>query len=506
MKKIILALCVLVMGFALISCTSGASGAPVKVFMVGDSTVSSFNDPFYYPRFGYGTKFGEYFDNITVVNYALSGRSSKSFTSEMNYRKLKNEIGKGDFLIIGFGHNDEKNDGERYTDPTTGIEDTKSFKYYLYEKYIKLALDVKATPILATPIVRRAATADAKYEGSLVHVTKDIDNWKGGDYAQVIRELGKEKGVYVIDNTKLTKELYESLGSEKTLKLHAWLNEKPTSVDNTHLNAYGAHMVSYLMAKDLKASNSKLGKYVKKDIAEPVEVLVLDKNPNFIIPKYRAPADNEKTFWKTTSPWMGTVFGDCGDQMSIDPVAGFYAINETASGVNMRSGVEGGKSLGKIASTSDGMAFYFQKVPANKDFVLTAKAKVKFITKNNQVSFGLMVRDDVYIDKYDNSIASNYVAVGPLKMTADPITTSWQRKNGALDETKGKVSKCPVAGDTVNFSITKMGDKYTLVYGNEAPVTIEANLKEVDKENVFAGLYTVRNVEVDFSDIVMKIK
>jgi len=58
-------------------------------------------------------------------------------------------------------------------------------------------------------------------------VTKDIDNWKGGDYAQVIRELGKEKGVYVIDNTKLTKELYESLGSEKTLKLHAWLNEKP---------------------------------------------------------------------------------------------------------------------------------------------------------------------------------------------------------------------------------------------------------------------------------------
>lgn len=506
MKKIIIALCALVMGFALVSCGTGVGGAPVKVFMVGDSTVSSFNDPYYYPRFGYGTKFQEYFDNVTVVNYALSGRSSKSFLQEMNYRKLKKELSKGDYLIIGFGHNDEKTDNERYTSAVGSINDEGSFKNILNEKYIKLAKELKATPILATPIVRRIPDESKKYEGSYVHVTKDVDNFKGGDYAQAIRELGAETGVYVIDNTKMTKELYEKIGFEASRKLHAWLNEKPTSVDNTHLNAYGAHMVSYMMAKDLQASKCKLGKYVKKELMEPVEVLVLDKNPNFIIPKYRAPDANTKTNWPTKAPWLGTVFGDCGDALVVKPETGAYAIDDSTGVVKMRSGIKDGKSCGKIASKSDGIAFYFQMLPADKDFVFSAKAKVQFITKNNQVSFGLMARDDVYIDKYDNSICSNYVAAGPLKITGEPITSSWQRKDGLLEENKATVSACPQAGEEVKLSITKVGDSYTLVYGNEPPVTIEANLKEVDKNNIFVGLYTVRNVEVEFSDVVLVTK
>lgn len=503
MKKVILTLAIILLAFSMVSCASGGATKPVKVFMVGDSTVSPFNDPYYYPRFGYGTKFGEYFDNVTVVNYALSGRSSKSFTQEMNYRKLKKEMAKGDFLIIGFGHNDEKNDASRYTNPVGGIDDTTSFKYYLYDKYIKLAKDVKATPILATPIVRRAEAGKA-YEGTQIHVTKDIDNFPGGDYAQVIRDLGKEQGVYVIDNTKMTKELYEKLGTDGTLRLHAWLNEKPTSVDNTHLNAYGAHMISYMMAKDLAASKCKLGKYAKKELKEPVEVLVLDKNPSFVIPKYRAPDANTVSNWKTTKPWIGTVFGDCGDALVVKPENGSYAIDEIAGGVKMRSGIKDGKSTGKIASKSDGIAFYFQKFPATKDFTISAKAKINFITKNNQVSFGLMVRDDVYIDKYDNSICSNYVAAGPLKLTADPISTSWQRKDGLLAENKGTVSACPAVDEVIDLSITKKGNQYTLVYGKEPPVTVEANLTEVDKDSVFVGLYTVRNVEVEFTNIEIK--
>ena len=54
--------------------------APVTLYLVGDSTVAAFNDPYYYPRYGYGTQIGKYLSpSVTVNNLALSGRSSKSY-------------------------------------------------------------------------------------------------------------------------------------------------------------------------------------------------------------------------------------------------------------------------------------------------------------------------------------------------------------------------------------------------------------------------------------------
>ena len=121
-----------------------------KIFVVGDSTLSSFSDAYYMPRYGYGTRLQDYLDSkkVEVINLAMSGRSSKSFTTEANYQTLKNNIKKGDFLIIGFGHNDEKAEEARYTNPNGSKEEAGSFKNSLYENYVKLALDKKATPIL----------------------------------------------------------------------------------------------------------------------------------------------------------------------------------------------------------------------------------------------------------------------------------------------------------------------------------------------------------------------
>ena len=59
------------------------------LWVIGDSTVSSFNDKYYYPRFGYGTKLVCYLDDcIEVRNIALSGRSSKSYLEEPEYKEL----------------------------------------------------------------------------------------------------------------------------------------------------------------------------------------------------------------------------------------------------------------------------------------------------------------------------------------------------------------------------------------------------------------------------------
>ena len=133
-----------------------------KIYLVGDSTVCEFSDSYYLPRYGYGTQLYNYIncDANQIRNLALSGRSSLSYLTESNYTTLKNEISAGDYLIIGFGHNDEKSaEPARYTNPNKTHTDSStangpSFQYTLYENYVKLATEKGAKPRLCTPIVR----------------------------------------------------------------------------------------------------------------------------------------------------------------------------------------------------------------------------------------------------------------------------------------------------------------------------------------------------------------
>ena len=112
-KRIFAGVCVTVMSLIGILPGFGTltiNAAPEHtLWVVGDSTVSAFNDSYYIPRYGYGTQLGDYVDDTYAVeNLALSGRSSKSFVNEANYKKLTDGIKSGDVLVVGFGHNDEK--------------------------------------------------------------------------------------------------------------------------------------------------------------------------------------------------------------------------------------------------------------------------------------------------------------------------------------------------------------------------------------------------------------
>lgn len=484
--------------------TSIANTKGVKIYVVGDSTFSLFNDPYFYPRYGIGTKIQDFIADgkAEVINLAMSGRSSKSFLTEANYTTLKDNIKKGDWLIIGFGHNDEKTEEARYTDPTGSKETPGSFKNSLYENYVKLALDKKATPVLCTPIVRRAPKK--AYEGAVVHVTEDVGEFKGGDYAQAIRDLAAECKVLCVDNTKFTKELYESVGDAGTLKFHAWLGHKEASVDNTHLNTYGASKLAFNTVKELSAKNKKFAKLLKKDIAEPAEN-ILTPNPSYVIPKYEQfkAAEMASTNFKTTAPWYGTVFGDCGGQEKISN-PDIYEIVENGKTVMMHSGTKDGKTAGgKISSSSDGIAFYFQQLPAKKDFTMTAKVKVNNFAKNNQVAFGLMVRDDVYIDKYDNTIKSNYAAAGVIGLAKADCSTSFARVDTAQQQTVSTVGK-PEAGKTYSLKITKTGNTVTTQFDNDVPVTYTLSLTDVDADYVYAGCFTARAAYVEYSDIEIK--
>ena len=102
-------------------------GKEAKIFVVGDSTAATYThngQGSVYPLTGWAQNLQNYFpgDKLEVVNYAISGASSKSFKSSTNYSKLVNEISAGDYLIIQFGHNDAtQGDPNRYNRPTGGV-------------------------------------------------------------------------------------------------------------------------------------------------------------------------------------------------------------------------------------------------------------------------------------------------------------------------------------------------------------------------------------------------
>jgi lysophospholipase L1-like esterase len=494
------------------------STASATLYLVGDSTVASFNDPYYYPRYGYGTQLGKYFSSsITVSNLALSGRSSKSYIDPAdngNYAMLLGSMKTGDYLMIGFGHNDEKADPALYTNPNTDMNDPASFEHYLYTYYIKPAQTAGATAILTTPVVRRDASG--AYSGAKIHVTTDVVSggvtYPGGDYPKAIRDLGAATGVTVIDNTASTlalgKQIFAMSGAAGTANLQAWVSSAPTSVDDTHTNIYGGAYYAYLIANALTSSSSSLKSFVLPGIAPP-DMSILVVNPNWKPIVYSPPV--KSTVWMTTDPWQGSVFGDIGGASKV--MDGSFAIAETSTSpptVSMRSGTATGSS-GKIAAATDGIAFYFQHVPIDRDFRLAATATITSINySNSQVGFGLMVRDAAWTDVSDASLLSSYVAAGTLRGNNPPgAWSSFMRDTSAPTQLTGTVvsspAVVPAAGSVVDLSIVKTGSNYTCTFGTEAPAVYNVDLNAIDGDFVYAGLFTARMCQVEFSNVSLTL-
>ncbi|MGM0901913.1 MAG: OmpL47-type beta-barrel domain-containing protein [Bacillota bacterium] len=473
---------------------------PPTIWIVGDSTVSSFTDNYFYPRYGWGTQIGNYLDgSFTIQNLALSGRSSKSYTADPEYKTLLSGMKSGDYLLIGFGHNDEKTEPERYTNPNGTYLDSGSFANSLYENYIKPAQAAGTQVILSTPIVRRAESG--VWSNSNLHITGTVGEFPGGDYPQAIRDLGTALNVPVVDMTNLTKSLYDELGPSETLNLHAWTSSKPQSVDNTHTNIWGARYNAYLLTKAIKELGvSGLGEHVINASA-PTKADTLVPNPNYQETPYTGELP-QSTLWEDYGIWKGTVFGDIGG----DPGTANQTL-ETDKDGNMHIAVANNK--GKIASVTDGFAMYYYKVPANSTFALTAKAKINGFSLNDQVSFGLMARDEMHIDSYLNTTLGDYVAAAPLKLTKAATGGFWSsfaRKSGVL--TQGGTAANPIsAGDIVNLSITSTSDGYATKFGNEATITggFDFKLTSIDPDYVYVGMFVARNADITFSDIKLVV-
>lgn len=235
-----------------------AENDSVKVYIAGDSTACNYDEDEKYalPRAGWGMYLDEFLDEgAEVVNCARSGRSSKSLVVEDEYKKIFDNIKEGDYLLIQFGHNDAKNTKpedieQRYTNPE-GDKDTEgSFKNSLYANYVKPAQEKGAYPVLMTPISRRQFDDNGKVKDS------------HGLYDDDVRELAEELGIPCIDMTAMTAELYNKAGDEQSKNYHALFKDTSKSVDNTHLNHYGAEVFAEYVAQELDKDSDGIGKFI----------------------------------------------------------------------------------------------------------------------------------------------------------------------------------------------------------------------------------------------------
>ena len=251
--------------------------AAKKVHTLGDSTMAPYDESATVTR-GWGMYFGNFLTNgWTSINYAKGGRDSRGGYEEL-WQTAKKNVTAGDYVIITFGHNDEKNSGmdgyelKAYYESIgetakaaavdlRGTVPSTTYKEWL-GKIVDEAKALGATPIICSPVCR------SYFDGSKIRRNGRHDLGdsfsvltSGGikekqsvpaddhtmDYAYHSQKLAEEKGVSFIDLTTSTAELYESYGDAKC---HEYLFDGEGS---THFNTTGAVLVARECARLMKA-------------------------------------------------------------------------------------------------------------------------------------------------------------------------------------------------------------------------------------------------------------
>ena len=246
----------------------------ITIFMIGDSTMANKKIDGGNPERGWGMVLPGFFsEDIRIDNHAANGRSSKSFISEGRWEKVISKVKKGDYVFIQFGHNDEKADSTRHTDPGSTFDE--NLRRYVNETRAKGGI-----PVLFNSIVRRnfVQPKDAA-------IAKDVRRTPGekeqpkegtvlfdthGAYLDAPRNVAKELGVTFIDMNKITHDLVQGLGPVESKKLFMFVepNQVPAfpkgREDNTHLNVYGARTIAGLAVDAIGKEIPELAKYIRQ--------------------------------------------------------------------------------------------------------------------------------------------------------------------------------------------------------------------------------------------------
>jgi lysophospholipase L1-like esterase len=228
-----------------------AQKQPVTIFLAGDSTCAA-KQPDKRPETGWGEMLGQYFREgaVKIDNRATNGRSTKTFISEGHWQAIINDLKKGDYVFIQFGHNDEsKEKGERYTPP-------EDYRKNLI-RFVEEVRAKNANPVLLTPVMRRRFDKEGNF----------VDTH--GEYPDIVRSVAKEQNVPLIDMHRKSEAVIKKYGLEDSRKLFLQLKagenpNYPNGIeDNTHFNPFGANEMAKLAVEGIREDKLKLRKHLK---------------------------------------------------------------------------------------------------------------------------------------------------------------------------------------------------------------------------------------------------
>ena len=220
------------------------------VFLCGNSTVVDQEEE---PWASWGQMITRWFGTqVVVANYAESGLSCTSFLAQLRLDKILSQLKRGDYVIVEFGHNDEKE------------KKAGDGAWYSYSRNLKIFVDrvreAGGQIIFCTPTARRFFNDD--------HQT--IRNTHG-DYPEAMKTVARREQVPVVDLTAMSTTFYETLGEEGSKKslVHYPANtfpgqDKPLA-DNTHFNPYGAWEIAKMVIMGLKQIDCHLTNYLRDD-------------------------------------------------------------------------------------------------------------------------------------------------------------------------------------------------------------------------------------------------
>jgi rhamnogalacturonan acetylesterase len=227
------------------------------LFLVGDSTVKNGG-----PGEGWGDHLAPYFDEnrINVVNWALGGRSTRSFIQEGRWKRVLAQVKPGDYILLQLGHNDSKpltsnrgtvrgigDDVQDANDEVTG-DPVKVHTYGWYlGQYVKDAAAKKATLIFLTPVPRENWDKEGKLNNGMAV------------YADLMKKVAVQEKITVVDLNAIVAGHYNELGKDKVVKDFFSVG------DHTHTSLEGAKFNAGCVVEGLKGvKECKVVDYLKK--------------------------------------------------------------------------------------------------------------------------------------------------------------------------------------------------------------------------------------------------
>ncbi|KAJ7261996.1 putative rhamnogalacturonan acetyl esterase [Mycena rebaudengoi] len=233
--------------FALLASLISLSNA-ATLYLVGDSTMAVQTAASGIQ--GWGVPASQYFQNLTIVNRAVSGRSARSYTREGKWTAVQALLVAGDYVVIEFGHNDggspatsdrasvvgEGSETQTVTLADGTVEVVRTFPTYL-KAMVDGALSKGATPILSSQ------TPNNPYEGV------DTINFTPSRFVTYARNAAVAKNVPYVDHFTATLLLDQKLGKATV--------ESYFPIDHTHTNPTGANQVAYAFMSGLKCPLAK---------------------------------------------------------------------------------------------------------------------------------------------------------------------------------------------------------------------------------------------------------